>query len=533
DPSIISRGISINNNNLDEEGTVLAMIAEVSADTGPVGGMVIAELPAGATLQNSSGSPDDVLGGPRLVFLTGSREPDGVTGGQAAALYDLYPDGEKMFLNAVKYMIPVIPVNPGTDGLTAHYAFENDLADSSGNGLDGTAIGDPTFAAGVEGMALDLNGDDYVDCGGVAEFSFADAMTVSTWVNVRSHTAAWMAMVAKGENAWRLGFNNTTTGVHYAFSGGGRGWQAANTATELAFGEWYHVAATYDTNVGATVYINGKADASNPDTGGIDINQFSMLIGENPEATGRLFDGMLDEIMLYDKALSESEILYLAGFRVPIKPVHSYTFEDGTGNDSVGDADGVLVGDAAIVDGSLVVDGDGDWMEMPGDVIAINTYSEMTLELWSTQSVDNPFSMTASFGGTWDNGMGKDYIFIATGRGDQMNRGAIANTPDEVNPWEDEVGVSSPELNDGIEHHYVLTITAEELAYYVDGVLIGTAPMGDTTTISGVSNDFVFLGKGIYSVDPTMNCSVNEFNIYDVALSTEQIAASFAEGPIE
>ena len=102
----ISRGISINNNNLDDEGTVLATIAEASADTGPVGGIVIAELPAGATMENSSGSPTDVLGGPRLVFLTGSREPSGVTGGQAAALYDLYPDGTTMLLNAVEYMLP-------------------------------------------------------------------------------------------------------------------------------------------------------------------------------------------------------------------------------------------------------------------------------------------------------------------------------------------------------------------------------------------------------------------------------------------
>jgi len=106
DETIISRGISINNNNIDDDGTLLATIAEVSADAGPVGGMVIAEYPAGATMQNSSGSPDDVLGGPRLVFLTGSREPSGVTGGQAAALYDLYEDGTQMFLNAVEYMLP-------------------------------------------------------------------------------------------------------------------------------------------------------------------------------------------------------------------------------------------------------------------------------------------------------------------------------------------------------------------------------------------------------------------------------------------
>jgi hypothetical protein len=103
DPSIISRGISINNDPVEDDGTVLATVATVDDPT--VGGMVIAEWPAGATMENSSGSPEDVLGGPRLVFLTGSREPDGVTGGQAAALYDLYPDGTQMFLNAVDYML--------------------------------------------------------------------------------------------------------------------------------------------------------------------------------------------------------------------------------------------------------------------------------------------------------------------------------------------------------------------------------------------------------------------------------------------
>jgi len=226
-----------------------------------------------------------------------------------AAIYSrALSEGEILYLAGFR-----APVDPGTDSLVAHYAFENDLTDSSDNGLDGTAVGDPTFVEGAVGMALDFNGDDYVDCGGAAEFSFTDAMTVSTWVNIRSRPVAWMAMVAKGENAWRLGVNNETTGIHYAFSGSGRGWLAANTATELAFDEWYHVAATYDTNVGATVYIDGEPDASNPDLGGIDTNEFSLLLGDNPEATGRLLDGMLDEIMIYNRALSKEEVLFLAG----------------------------------------------------------------------------------------------------------------------------------------------------------------------------------------------------------------------------
>jgi hypothetical protein len=201
------------------------------------------------------------------------------------------------------------------DGLVAHYAFEQDTTDSSGNGLDGSVIGDPAFVDGVEGMALDFNGDVYVDCGGVEEFSFTDAMTVSTWVNIRSVTTAWMAIIAKGENAWRLSINNQTTGIHYAFTGEARGWLAANTATELSFDEWYHVAATYDTNVGALVYINGVLDASNPNLDGIDTNEMPLLLGENPEATGRLFDGMLDEVKIYNRALTEGEIRDLAGLR--------------------------------------------------------------------------------------------------------------------------------------------------------------------------------------------------------------------------
>jgi hypothetical protein len=132
-----SRGISINNNTANPEGTVLAVISDASADTGPAGGMVIAEWPAGAMLTHDGGAGTDALGGPRLVFLTGSREPDGVTGGQAAALYDLYPDGEQMFLNAVDYMLN--PPAPAPESKTVVFDFETD-AQGWGDLKDGTGV---------------------------------------------------------------------------------------------------------------------------------------------------------------------------------------------------------------------------------------------------------------------------------------------------------------------------------------------------------------------------------------------------------
>jgi len=84
-------------------GMVLATLSEASG-TVTAGSMVIAEWPAGATVTHDGGAGTDVLAGPRLVFLTGSRENGGKSS-ETAGMYDLYPDGEQMFLNAVKYMV--------------------------------------------------------------------------------------------------------------------------------------------------------------------------------------------------------------------------------------------------------------------------------------------------------------------------------------------------------------------------------------------------------------------------------------------
>ena len=239
----------------------------------------------------------------------------------------------------------------------------------------------------------------------------------------------------------------------------------------------------------------------------------------------------------------ESEVMSFGTTALPKDPgtdhlTHQYTFEDGTANDSVGEAHGTLMGDAVVVDGSLVTDGVDDWMEMDGAAIAINTYTTgLTLEMWSTQGPENQsYSLTASFGGTWDNGFGKDYLGISTTRGNEVSRAMMANTPDQDAPWADEVGVDGPELNDALVHQYILTIDdpaadgSGELAYYVDGVLQGTAPLNGTT-ISGLSNDFVYLGKGVYSVDAEVACKIHKFSIYNRALSLGEVRYLAATTP--
>lgn len=210
--------------------------------------------------------------------------------------------------------------------------------------------------------------------------------------------------------------------------------------------------------------------------------------------------------------------------------VHRYSF-DADAADSVGSADGTFMNGAAASAGQVSCDGSDDYVDLPGAAIAINTYSAVTLEMWSTQPTTNQgYSMTAAFGDTWGNGTGRDYLMIATARGDNVSRAAIANTPDQDSPWNDEVYVNGAELNDGLEHHYVLTIDGTNLVYYIDGVEQGTASLG-TSTLSSLSNTYGYLGKGLYTADATVNCSINEFRIYNSALTAQEIQTHYQWGP--
>lgn len=100
-------GISLNNNAIVGGGSVLAVVG--TPGSAGLNGMVIGEVPVGLSLANQAGTY--VLGGKRLIFLTGSRE-SGITG-DASGIYDLFPDGDQLFLKAVTYLTtPQAPLPP-------------------------------------------------------------------------------------------------------------------------------------------------------------------------------------------------------------------------------------------------------------------------------------------------------------------------------------------------------------------------------------------------------------------------------------
>jgi hypothetical protein len=211
------------------------------------------------------------------------------------------------------------PIDPGTDGLVAYYpldaVYRGSTPDASGNGNDGSVMGDPQFVEGVVAQAADLDGDgDYIDCGAAEIFGMQEtnAMTAAAWVTIRSIPAAWSAVVAKGEYSWRISNANMDPRFHFGITI----WNAPDTfgtdgVAVVGLDEWHHVAGTFDgTNI--NLYVDGVLDVNVTTTEPIGANEASVLIGENPESAGRYWDGLIDEVMLYNRALSINEVMFLA-----------------------------------------------------------------------------------------------------------------------------------------------------------------------------------------------------------------------------
>lgn len=185
-------------------------------------------------------------------------------------------------------------------------------SDDSGNGYSGTLFGDPVWmpAGGWIDGAIDLDGaGDYIRIEDEAPFDITDVITVSAWIKVTSFDNDWAGVVTKGDSAWRLARSYGGSNMEFSCTGISNnqyGYISGNINVDD--GAWHHVAGVYD---GSRIYlyIDGVEDASEPATGSIDLNNYKVFIGENGQATGRTWNGYIDDVRVYHRALTAPDIL--------------------------------------------------------------------------------------------------------------------------------------------------------------------------------------------------------------------------------
>ena len=198
--------------------------------------------------------------------------------------------------------------------LVLHLSFDNDSGstaqDSSSFGNDATFQGNPQWISGKFGQALELDGATWGEVPDSPSLDITDALTIEVWALVEPGGEAIQSAVEKG-SAWKEGEYNLA-----ALYNGGSLLQArdlpaacadTNVGSSIQDGEWHFLAGTWDGSV-IKLYVDGVLDAEMPCAGTLLTNDDPLYIGARG-GTGRFLTGALDEIKVYDYALSEDEIL--------------------------------------------------------------------------------------------------------------------------------------------------------------------------------------------------------------------------------
>jgi hypothetical protein len=210
---------------------------------------------------------------------------------------------------------------PPPAGLVAAYGFEEPsgtttVTDASGNGHTGTISGATRTTAGRNGNALSFDGvNDMVN---VADSAALDItrMTVMAWVRP-STLAGYRTAVIKersGGLAYALYAHSDTARPQGWINTGGNDILADGTAA-LSLNTWTHLAATYDGS-SFRLYVNGALVRTRSASGNIVSSTQMLLIGGNT-VWGEFFAGVIDDVRVYNRALSQSEVQTDMNIAVP------------------------------------------------------------------------------------------------------------------------------------------------------------------------------------------------------------------------
>ena len=201
---------------------------------------------------------------------------------------------------------------PPVTGLVAAYGFDEatgpTATDSSGNGNNGSISG-ATWAIGKFGTALSFDGvNDVVNVVDSASLDLTTGMTIEAWVLQRATGTTWRTVAIKeqvGNYAYGLYANTGTSRPSANVVSGGVDRDLRGPAS-LPLDTWVHATATYDAAT-LRLYVDGALVASVAATGSISTSTGALRIGGNT-IWGEYFQGLIDEVRIYNRALSASEI---------------------------------------------------------------------------------------------------------------------------------------------------------------------------------------------------------------------------------
>jgi hypothetical protein len=211
------------------------------------------------------------------------------------------------------------------NGLLNYWSFEGNFNDTAGTAVGSSSTkndnGTPANAAvvtlqsgGPLGQYGQLRGSHIVVPNSDDILAAGESLTISAWFRVNAFTSSWQALIAHGEGSdYRIARRDA--GAVMAYAGGTGDIPGGAEGPEVTDGQWHHVVAISEHQVSTRIWVDGALVA----TGGAPTisnnGSPNLQIGGNPNAGGRDWNGDVDDIAMWDRALTDEEIgeLYTKG----------------------------------------------------------------------------------------------------------------------------------------------------------------------------------------------------------------------------
>jgi hypothetical protein len=211
--------------------------------------------------------------------------------------------------------------HPLSQGLVGLWLFNEggggtayDLSGQRNHGTLTNMANPPTQTSGWCGGGLSFDGvDDYVDCGNPVSLNITGTITVSAWVNITSQKD-YAPIILKGY----AGLSTVVGGYMLRLNPSGKMlFRIATTistyeaeSSAISFSTWHYVVGVYDhTNV--SIYVDGVKTVGDTCIQDIKNSSYNLEFGRDAYSSLRQFGGIIDDVRIYNRALSAAEVRQL------------------------------------------------------------------------------------------------------------------------------------------------------------------------------------------------------------------------------
>jgi hypothetical protein len=439
-------------------------------------------------------------------------------------------------------------------GLVAWWPAEGNANDAA-DGHHGTANAGVSFTAGRVGQAFRFDGGGgRVNVPDNAAFKLTNSLTIEGWIYIQAFSGA--ILFIRGDN--RPGLDPYTlsldgAGRLYFRIGNPQG--GVDLIAPIAAGQWKHVAGVLDGATGeATLYLDGavavRTNTTQRPMAELDPgSQPAIGIGNHGGTTHNFpFNGLIDELSLYSRALSESEVraIYDAGAAGKCPPVTppscvpapaaliSWWPAEGDAQDIVDNNHGALRNGATFAPGKVGqafnLDGVNDYVEVPNSA-SLNPPGSFTIDAWIYPRADGNQSIVQKFADFNELFNQRSYVFMTVpGRALRFGISDVARQWDNpFHNFDTDPGVLTLNTWNFVAAVYDQSTGARRI--YVNGVKVKERVDPPITVLNGlapVGIGVALRGGGV--IQQYFNGLIDEVELVNRALSDSEIRGIFNAG---